>query len=121
MTFFYISSLDLFFLSILATFLKTLLRKCFSRPLKQSGCPVGWSCRIYRLHLGRGVKKKLNEYPVYDTKQSDDEVLAMLELWGMQSTPSLPSLPDPLWLGVVAPDRVLSMGQIELKCVLMLN
>ena len=38
----------------------------------------------------------------------------MLELWGMQSTPSLPSLPGTLWPGVVAPDSVLSMGQIEL-------
>ena len=45
----------------------------------------------------------------------------MLELWGMQSTPSLPSLPGPLWPGVVALDRVLSMSQIELNCVLMLN
>ena len=27
----------------------------------------------------------------------------------------------PLWPGVVAPDRVLSMGQIELNYVLMLN
>ena len=39
----------------------------------------------------------------------------------MWSTPSLPSLPGPLWSGVVAPDRVLSMSQIELNCVLMLN
>ena len=38
----------------------------------------------------------------------------MLSLWEMQSTPSLPSLPGPLWLGVVATDRVESMGQIEL-------
>ena len=45
----------------------------------------------------------------------------MLELWGMQSTPSLPSLPDSLWLEMVALDRVLSMGQIELNCVIMLN
>ena len=37
----------------------------------------------------------------------------MLELWGMQSTPSLSSLSGPLWPGVVASDRVLSMGQIE--------
>ena len=37
----------------------------------------------------------------------------MLELWGMQSTPSLASLPGPLWLRVVAPDRVLSMAQRE--------
>ena len=32
----------------------------------------------------------------------------------MQSTPSLPLLPGPLWPGVVTPDRVLSIGQIEL-------
>ena len=29
----------------------------------------------------------------------------MLELWGMQSAPSLPLLPGPLWPGVVAPDK----------------
>ena len=51
-----------------------------------------------------------NECPGYDTKQSDGEVPAVLELWGMQSTPLLPSLPGPLWPGVVAPDRALSMG-----------
>ena len=45
----------------------------------------------------------------------------MLELWGMQSTPSLPLLPGPLWPEVVAPIRVLSMGQIELNSVLMIN
>ena len=45
----------------------------------------------------------------------------MLEVWGMQSTPSLPLLPGSLWPGVVASDRVLSMGQIKLNCVLMLN
>ena len=45
----------------------------------------------------------------------------MLELWGMWSTPSLPSLPGPLWPGVVAPDGVLSMCQIVSSCVLMLN
>ena len=32
----------------------------------------------------------------------------------MRSTSSLPSLPGPLLPGVVAPDRVLSMGQIEI-------
>ena len=45
----------------------------------------------------------------------------MLELWGMQSTPSLPFLPGPLWPGVVVPDRVLAMDQMELNCVLMLS
>ncbi len=48
--------------------------------------------------------------PGYDTQQFDGEAL------GMQSTPLLPSLPGPLWPGVLALDRVLSMGQIELKC-----
>ena len=57
-----------------------------------------------------------NECPGYDTKQSSGEASVNLELCGMQSTPSLPSLPDPLWLKVEAPDKVLSMGQIELNC-----
>ena len=39
----------------------------------------------------------------------------------MRSTPSLSSLPGPVWPGVVALDRVLSMGQIELICVLRLG
>ena len=43
----------------------------------------------------------------------------MLELRGMQSTSSMPSLPSSQ--GVVAPDRVLSIGQIQLNGVLMLN
>ena len=38
----------------------------------------------------------------------------MLELYGMQSAPPLLSLPGPLCPEVVAPDRVLSMRQIEL-------
>ena len=50
------------------------------------------------------------ECPRYDIKQSDGEVPVMLEFWGMWSTPLLPLLPGPLWPGVVAPDRVLSMG-----------
>ena len=45
----------------------------------------------------------------------------MLELWGMQSTPSSPFLPDPLWPGMVPPDGALSMGLRELNCVLKQN
>ena len=37
-----------------------------------------------------------NEYPGYDSKQSDSEVPVMLELWGMRSTPSLSSLSGPM-------------------------
>ena len=38
----------------------------------------------------------------------------MLEFLGMWSITSLSLLPGPLWPGVVAPDIVLSMSQIEL-------
>ena len=61
-----------------------------------------------------------NECPRYDTKQSDGETPVILVLWAMWNTPSLPSFPGPLWPGLVAPDSVLSMDQIELNCVLML-
>ena len=50
--------------------------------------------------------------PGYDAKQSDGEVSEMLNLLKMQRMPSLPSLPGSPWPGVVAHDRVLSMGQI---------
>ena len=76
-------------------------------------CPISWGCRIHRLPICRGVKKKKNtsnECAGYDTKQSDGEVSVMLELWGMQRTPSLPLLPGPLWPRIEAPDRVQSMG-----------
>ena len=74
-------------------------------------CPVGWDRRIHRLNLCRGVRLP-QRYPEYDTKQSDGEVSVTLELWGIRSTSSLPSLPGPLWLGVVAPDRVLYIAQM---------
>ena len=51
----------------------------------------------------------------YDTKQSHGEV------WGMWSTPLLALLPSLLLPRVVTPDRVLSIDQIELNSVLMLN
>ena len=99
--------------------------KCMSesvyRVSQNRCCTVGWGSRIHRLHLFRGVRPLPNECPWYGTKRSDGEVLVMPELWGMRSTPSLPSLPCLLWLGIVVPDRVLSMDQIELNGVLMLN
>ena len=38
----------------------------------------------------------------------------MLDLFEMPSTLLLPSLPGPIWPGVVATERVLYMGQMEL-------
>ena len=66
-------------------------------------------------------KTSPNECPAYDTKQFDGEVSVMPEFWGMHNTLSLPLLPGPLWPRVVALDRVLSMGQIKVNCVLRLN
>ena len=61
------------------------------------------------------------ECPSYDTKPSDGETSVMLELWGMRSTLSLLSLLEPLLPEQEAPDRFLSMGQIEQNCILMIN
>ena len=46
-------------------------------------------------------------------KHFNRKTQVMLELQGIWSTPSLLSLPGPLWPGVIAPDRPLSMSQIE--------
>ena len=78
---------------------------------------IAGGCGIHQLLLCKGLKDPPpNQHPGYDTKQSDGEVPVMLELLEMQSTPSLPSLPGLLRPGVVAPDSLLSMGQIELNC-----
>ena len=71
-------------------------------------------CRMHRLHLCRGVRPPVQRVSWYGTKQS---VPVMLELCGMWNTISLPSFPGLVRAGVVAPDRVQSMGQIELNCV----
>ena len=53
-----------------------------------------------------------NKCPEYDTKQSDGEASVMLELWVMWSTHFIAIFPR--FTFVVASDRVLSMGQVEL-------
>ena len=54
-----------------------------------------------------------NECLDYDTEQSYGLASVMLGLCGMQRTLSLPSLPAPIWPGMVEPDRIQSMGSIE--------
>ena len=92
-----------------------------SHNLLESICRVDYCCRINRLLRFRGVITSTNECPRYDPKQSAGDFPVMQEIWEMQRTPLLPSLPDLFWLGVVALDRAQSMVQIELKCVHMLN
>ena len=67
--------------------------------------PVAWATEYTDCFSAEG-RDSSNECP--DTKQSDGEV--MLELSGLRSTSSLPSLPGPLWPGVLAPDKILSSG-----------
>ena len=55
----------------------------------------------------------VNQFPVYDTKQSDGEASVILEILGMLINPSSPSFQGPIWPGVIALDTVLSMSQIE--------
>ena len=84
-------------------------------------CPIGWGNRIHRLHPCRRIRSPPNECPRYDTKQSDGEASAIPDFGGIQITPSLPSLPSSIWPEELAPDRILSMGQIKLNYVLMIN
>ena len=65
--------------------------------------------------------RRPKESTEYDTKQVDGEAPVIQELAGMRSTSLLPSLPGPLRFGVVAPERVLSMGKTELNSVQMIN
>ena len=96
--------------------------KSYRKFLCSLNCRVGWRCRIHQLLLCRGIRTPPpKECPGYDTKKSDGELQVKLQRWGMQSTHSLSSLPSSLWSGIITPDRVLSICQIELKCVLMLN
>ena len=84
---------------------------------------VALSARVVELHqllLCRGVRLlPTNKCSGYNTKQFDGQVQVILELWGTQSTPSLPLLPGPIWFGMVAPDRALSYGLNRTNCMLL--
>ena len=54
-----------------------------------------------------------NKCPGYDNKHSDCEA-PVLEPWVIWSASSLLLFPGSLWSEMVAPDRVLFIGQIEL-------
>ena len=85
-------------------------------------CLVSWGCRIHPLPFSRGQEHSLTSVQDMTLNNPMVGVPVMLELWGMRRTPSLPSFLGPLWPGgVVAPGWVLSIYQIELNCVLMLN
>ena len=78
------------------------------------GSPVNWSWnyRIRHLSLPKG---RTNPHMClrYNIKQSDGETPVLELLWVWCSS-SLPLFPDPLWLEMLVPIRVLSIRQIEL-------
>ena len=77
--------------------------------------PGRLGCKKHRLHFCGGIRPPPHsECPGYDTEQSDGEAPVILTFREIGSTPSVPSIPRPLWLGVVASDRALALGQIEL-------
>ena len=92
----------------------------FLRQFSELAYSVGWGCRIHRLLLCR-EKTPPTECPGYDTKQSDGEVPAMMELWGMRSTPSFSSLPGPRWPSDVAPEMGPIYGLNRTNGILMLS
>ena len=69
--------------------------------------PVGWGNRIHRLHLCRGVRTLHHECPGYMTLNS--QMVRLQYCWSF-----IAIIPGPLKPGVVAPERVLSMHQIEI-------
>ena len=79
-------------------------------------CPVGCGVGVaeYADCISAERLDPSNDCPGYYTKQSDSEASVMQEIWGILSTLLLPLLPGQLWPGVVAPDRFISMDQIEL-------
>ena len=64
---------------------------------------LDWGSKIHQLHLCRRVRPP----PMCVLNMTLNNL--MVNLQGMQSTPLLLSLLGPLWPGVIATDRVLSM------------
>ena len=64
-----------------------------------AGWGAGGAVEYTNCFFVEGEDPHHNECPGDDTKQFDGKAPAMLELWGMWSSPSLPLLPGPLWPG----------------------
>ena len=88
---------------------------CFSAEGYDSPTSVLWPTLAGAAEYPDCISVTTQRMSWYDTEQSDGEAPVM------HGTPTLPSLPGPLCPGGVAPYRVLSLGEIELNCVLILN
>ena len=65
-----------------------------------------WGCRILQMDLCSGI---IPHRPRIVLDMALNNLMVMLDLWRMWSTPSLPLLPSPLWPGMLAPDKILSI------------
>ena len=84
-------------------------------------CLIGWGCTIHQQQVSWEVRPPANKCP---NMTLNNLMVRFRWCWsfGEYGVPlSLPMLPGRLSPGMVTPDRVLSMGQIELNCVLMPN
>ena len=88
----------------------TLTAGPMSQKLEKKGCPVGWGCRIYRLHSCREVRPLPSNVlfmTLNNLMVSNAAALRNAEY------PLLSSLPGPRSSGVAAPDRILFMSQTD--------
>ena len=90
-------------------------------------CPVGWGCRIHQLHLCRAVISPPPPPPltsVLDMTLSN-LIVWFQQCWGFGECKVLlhchRSQLHSGWPGVAVTDRGLSIDEIEIKCLLMLN
>ena len=70
--------------------------------------------RIHWLYFLPRVRLWKKEFPEYDIKLHLYCELTILEIWRVQSIPSLLLLPGPLWPGVVVPVMYWSIEQINM-------
>ena len=59
-------------------------------------------------------KTSPNQYSEDGIKQSDNDSPVIMDHWGMRSITSSPLSTGPVKLGVASPDRVISIGRIQL-------
>ena len=84
-----------------------------------------WSNQLGLQKAPTASRQRSKTFPTsvlnYEIKQCDGEASIIPELWRMQRTILLPSLSGQLWPKVVESHRFLSLAQIGLNCVLMIN
>ena len=112
--FFFFFSKFLFFFMSFILLLKNNYSHCYrfficlqTGPFNYSAQSTG-AIEYYDCVSASGVRTPSKSVLIYDINQSDGVAAVMQELWEIQSMPLVPLLPNPFWLKMVTPDRVLS-------------